>query len=683
SYYDTDIGDFIYKRHSDAAVSSIANNKNTFQQVLSQYGYDGSTYPLKDWMIAAINIPRRSFNNYIGSDEAQRNFIVKAYVSAMQEGISQMAVEALAEAKPVANASSENDVMGLYASIANQSNAEIELTPEGVAFKTTSHLLYGSEYDATRTAALNLPEGVKGAAFKNSTGTYIYVLWAATTTDQAEEASASYTFPASFGESELILRAWDYSSTGIDSMVQADAIELSATPVFLLTDEDLLQTPIALFVSDNQKSCAPFSVNFTGQAERADSYLWHFPGGSPASSTEVNPTVVYEEPGVYSMSLEVSNAAGSHRYTRLAYVTADSIPEADFDYSVEGPWVQFSNEAVNATRVVWNFGDGALDYSFTPRHYYFFNGNYQVQLIAENECGSDTLTQTIVIDSAPSADFQVEVPEGCGPLEVQFRDMSASSPTSWSWSFEGGTPASSIFPNPQVSFPSTGIYEVDLIVSNEFGTDTLRKQIEINADAIAYRSEVLCEGTSVQINGVSYSAENPVDTQRLAMASQQGCDSLLIIDLEFLASSTTEINDTINPGESYTVGNSSYTTTGSYTDTLSNSIGCDSIVVLHLTVLTTGTQEALQQQLDFRAFPNPFDQQLNVSFQLPGEASVSLELVDLLGRRLHRVLSDNSLTKGAHRFELDTSSLPAGLYFCRLIIDNQSVSVGVAHVLDR
>ena len=90
SYYDLNSGGFVYERHSDAAVSSIPNNKNKFQQVLDKFGYDGTTYPNKHWVISECNIPRRPINGYIGSDEAQRNFIIKAYVSSFENDICQL-----------------------------------------------------------------------------------------------------------------------------------------------------------------------------------------------------------------------------------------------------------------------------------------------------------------------------------------------------------------------------------------------------------------------------------------------------------------------------------------------------------------------------------------------------------------------------------------------------------------
>ncbi|MFA8299664.1 MAG: choice-of-anchor J domain-containing protein [Hyphomicrobiales bacterium] len=47
-----------------------------------------------------------------------------------------------------------------------------------------------------------------------------------------------------------------------------------------------------------------------------DSYKWTFEGGDPATSTEINPTVKYENPGIFDITLETTNANGSHKITK-------------------------------------------------------------------------------------------------------------------------------------------------------------------------------------------------------------------------------------------------------------------------------------------------------------------------------------------------------------------------------
>jgi vibriolysin len=54
---------------------------------------------------------------------------------------------------------------------------------------------------------------------------------------------------------------------------------------------------------------------------------------------------------------------------------------------------------------------------------------------------------------------------------VTFTDQSTNNPTSWSWSFEGGTPASSTSQNPTVQYNTVGTFDVSLTATNSSGSD--------------------------------------------------------------------------------------------------------------------------------------------------------------------------------------------------------------------
>jgi PKD repeat protein len=55
---------------------------------------------------------------------------------------------------------------------------------------------------------------------------------------------------------------------------------------------------------------------------------------------------------------------------------------------------------------------------------------------------------------------------------VNFTDLSTNTPTSWSWSFAGGTPATSTTQNPSVVYNTAGVYAVDLTATNAGGSDS-------------------------------------------------------------------------------------------------------------------------------------------------------------------------------------------------------------------
>lgn len=63
---------------------------------------------------------------------------------------------------------------------------------------------------------------------------------------------------------------------------------------------------------------------------------------------------------------------------------------------------------------------------------------------------------------------------------VIFNDQSLHLPTSWKWTFIGGTPSVSNLQNPTVVYHETGSYDVKLVTTNEFGNDSVTREGIIN-----------------------------------------------------------------------------------------------------------------------------------------------------------------------------------------------------------
>ncbi len=73
-------------------------------------------------------------------------------------------------------------------------------------------------------------------------------------------------------------------------------------------------------------------------------------------------------------------------------------------------------------------------------------------------------------DAPPVINFTADNTIICPGQAVQFTDFSTGVPTSWSWSFPGGTPSSSTLQNPVVTYANLGTYNVSLTASNAFGS---------------------------------------------------------------------------------------------------------------------------------------------------------------------------------------------------------------------
>jgi PKD repeat protein len=73
------------------------------------------------------------------------------------------------------------------------------------------------------------------------------------------------------------------------------------------------------------------------------------------------------------------------------------------------------------------------------------------------------------VTSAPVASFSYSPSSPCSGQTINFTDLSTNSPTSYTWSFPGGSPATSTLSNPSVTYNTGGNYVATLTSSNSIG----------------------------------------------------------------------------------------------------------------------------------------------------------------------------------------------------------------------
>lgn len=94
----------------------------------------------------------------------------------------------------------------------------------------------------------------------------------------------------------------------------------------------------------------------------------------------------------------------------------------------------------------------------------------------------------------------------CTDTELTFTDGSTNVPSSWSWTFQNGTPAVSTDQNPEVSFSTPGTYTVTLTASNQYGVGTtVTQQVTVN-EATANNNWISEDSLCYSDNGISIEA---------------------------------------------------------------------------------------------------------------------------------------------------------------------------------
>lgn len=92
-------------------------------------------------------------------------------------------------------------------------------------------------------------------------------------------------------------------------------------------------------------------------------------------------------------------------------------------------------------------------------------------------------------ESPPVANFAASIQSIHTGASVQYTNFSGFSPTSFEWTFEGGTPSTYSGPTPpSIVYNTAGTYDVTLTVTNDYGTHTLTRN-----DFIVVTAGVDCE----------------------------------------------------------------------------------------------------------------------------------------------------------------------------------------------
>ncbi len=350
-----------------------------------------------------------------------------------------------------------------------------------------------------------------------------------------------------------------------------------------VTDYEITELNVDMLLTDFSAdfTTSQTNVNIGQEVEFEDlscgsitSWEWTFEGGTPETSTEQNPVVLYSEPGEWDVTLTVSDGESEETTAKENYITAASEILMDdgeittcqgMFYDDGGPEDDYSNDA-DYTFTVYPETDGA----FVKAEFQSFNiedhssCDYDWLRIYDGEstsapqiggayCGTDS-PGTVVAENAsgaltfefhsdgsvtesgwealiscaggtdmPLADFEAEetnIEEG---ETVEFTNLSGNA-EGYSWSFEGGTPATSSDENPVITYEEPGTYSVELVATNENGSDTELKEDYIEVDVST--SVPLSERQPLKVY------PNPVSGSRFVIESEEELQHVEMINLD-------------------------------------------------------------------------------------------------------------------------------------------------------
>ena len=197
--------------------------------------------------------------------------------------------------------------------------------------------------------------------------------------------------------------------------------------VILLPASLLAQnTTKANFKGDPTSGCAALTVTFYDYSTNATSWTWTFTGGNPSAAKGQGPhTVVYSDPGSYTVSLSIVGQYGFDTETKNDYIQVeDCTPVADFTVTpTEGcaPLkVVYTDQSSYAETWSWSFPGGEPSSASTQGPHtvlYKDPGDYDATLVISNQYGKDgTTKENVVHVSICQYDFG-DAPRSYGTLK--------------------------------------------------------------------------------------------------------------------------------------------------------------------------------------------------------------------------------------------------------------------------
>ena len=71
---------------------------------------------------------------------------------------------------------------------------------------------------------------------------------------------------------------------------------------------------------------------------------------------------------------------------------------------------------------------------------------------------------------------------------------------------------------------------------------------------------------------------------------------------------------------------------------------------------------------EINAYPNPFNSQVKIKYNVPVQSNVTAELFDINGRKIKTVVNNSNTPPGYYETLINADELSSGIYFCRIII---------------
>jgi parallel beta-helix repeat protein len=218
------------------------------------------------------------------------------------------------------------------------------------------------------------------------------------------------------------------------------------------------------------------------------SWQWSFGDGSGNVSTQ-NVTHTFQSAGAFNVVLTVTNGSQVSSASQQVIVSAAPIyPTAGFTVSpLSGNYpllVSVTNMATNATAYNYSWGDSSANSTTAaPTHTYNAAGIFTIIQTVTNVNGSTSTSQTVTVNTAPTAGFVVSPLSGNYPLLVTVTN-SATNATAYNYSWGDGSSNSTVAA-PSHTYNSAGTFTITQYVTNANGSASTTQTVTVITPLVA------------------------------------------------------------------------------------------------------------------------------------------------------------------------------------------------------
>ncbi|WOJ93375.1 PKD domain-containing protein [Congregibacter variabilis] len=196
-----------------------------------------------------------------------------------------------------------------------------------------------------------------------------------------------------------------------------------------------IMPPIAVATAPNYTaSIAPLSVDFDASGS-SDAVFWDWDFGDGGTDSVVAPRHIYTAPGVYAVTLTVTNESGLTDSTGLEITVNNQPPvavaSANTLSAAAGDTIVFDGSASydvdSSGRIVdwdWRFGDGSIASGTSVSHSYGSGGQYTAELTVTDDLGDSSVSSIVLDISGPAFVEQLSTGEQfvAGTVNGDYRD---------------------------------------------------------------------------------------------------------------------------------------------------------------------------------------------------------------------------------------------------------------------